>query len=57
VTVPTDTGEKSITINDGSGAMELKDENSNSIKMDKTGITISAGAGNVTIKGIMVAIN
>lgn len=57
LTVPTGSGEKSITINDSSGAMELKDENQNSIKMDSSGITISSGAGNVKIKGLQVAIN
>ena len=55
--VPTGSGEKSIIINDSSGAMELKDENQNSIKMSSSGITIEAGTGNVTIKGIQVMIN
>ncbi len=57
LTVPTGSGEKSITINDSSGAMELKDENQNSIKMDSSGITIQAGTGNVIIKGTQVMIN
>lgn len=42
---------------DSSGTMEMKDENSNSIKMDASGITIQAGSGNVTIKGTQVLIN
>ena len=50
-------GEKSIVINNDSSAIELKDENSNSIKMDSSGITIQAGTGNVTIKGTQVLIN
>lgn len=52
------TKEKSITVNNDSGAMELKDENSNSIKMDSSGITIQAGpTQNVIIKGLQVMIN
>ncbi len=48
---------KTIILND-SGAIEIKDENMNSIKMDSSGITIQAGAGkNVVIKGTMVQIN
>ena len=55
--VPSGSGEKTIVLNDA-GAMELKDENSNSIKMDAKGITIQAGTGkNVTIKGTKVLIN
>jgi Rhs element Vgr protein len=50
-------GEKSIILNNDSSAIELKDENSNSIKMDSSGITIQAGSGNVTIKGTQVMIN
>jgi Rhs element Vgr protein len=57
LSVKTASGEKSIILNDDSGAMELKDENSNSIKMEASGITIQAGTGNVTIKGTMVQIN
>jgi hypothetical protein len=57
LSVKTTTGEKSIILNDDTGAMELKDENSNSIKMEASGITISAGTGNVTIKGTQVLIN
>jgi Rhs element Vgr protein len=57
LSVPAGSDKKSIIINDG-GAIELKDENMNSIKMDSAGITIEAGAGkNVTIKGTMVKIN
>jgi hypothetical protein len=56
--VATTTGEKSLTINNSSGAFEMKDENQNSVKMDSSGITIQAGAGkNVTIKGTQVMIN
>jgi Rhs element Vgr protein len=57
LSVKTASGEKSIILNDDSGAMELKDENSNSIKMEASGITIEAGTGNVTIKGTQVMIN
>ena len=57
LSVKTTSGEKSIILNDDSGAMELKDENSNSIKMDASGITIDAGTGNVIIKGAKVMIN
>lgn len=55
--VPTGAGEKSIIINDSSSAMELKDENQNSIKMDAQGITIQSSSGMVTIKGTQVLIN
>jgi hypothetical protein len=52
------TGQKSIIINDDSGAMILSDENNNTIKMDSSGITIQAGpTGNVIIKGLQVMIN
>ncbi len=57
LSVKTASGEKTIILNDDSNAMELKDENSNSIKMDASGITIEAGSGNVTIKGTQVLIN
>ena len=57
LSVKTASGEKSIILNDDASAMELKDENSNSIKMDSSGITIQAGTGNVTIKGTQVLIN
>lgn len=58
LSVTTATGEKSVTINDSSGAMVLADENNNSIKMDTSGITIQAGpTGNVIIKGLQVMIN
>lgn len=50
-------GEKSIVLNDDSGALIMKDENQNSIKMDATGITISSSSGIVTIKGSQVLIN
>jgi Rhs element Vgr protein len=55
--VTTSSGGKSIIINDSSGAMELKDEHGNTIKMEASGITIQAGKGNVTIKGTQVLIN
>jgi Rhs element Vgr protein len=57
ISVPGAAGEKTIVINDDSGAIEIKDDNQNSIKMDSSGITIKAGSGNVTIKGTMVMIN
>ncbi len=57
LSVTTSSGEKTIILNDDSGGMELKDENSNSIKMSASGITIEAGSGNVTIKGTQVMIN
>ncbi len=50
-------GEKSVIINDSSGAIEMKDEHGNTIKMEASGITIQAGSGNVTIKGTQVLIN
>jgi Rhs element Vgr protein len=55
--VAADSGEKSIVINDSSGAMEMKDENQNSIKMSAQGITIQSASGIVTIKGAQVMIN
>lgn len=55
--VPAGSGEKSLIINDTSGAFEMKDEHQNSIKMNAQGITIQAGSGNVTINGSMVRIN
>ena len=55
--VPAASGEKSLVINDSAGALELKDENQNTIKMDAQGITIQAGTGTVTIKGTLVQIN
>ncbi|SHN27452.1 type VI secretion system tip protein VgrG [Mucilaginibacter sp. OK098] len=57
LSVTTATGEKSVILNDDSGAFVMTDENQNSIKMDSSGITIEAGMGNVTIKGTMVMIN
>jgi len=57
VLVPTASGEKSLIMNDDAGAIELKDENQNSFKMDAQGITIQSGAGIVTIKGTQVMIN
>ncbi len=50
-------GEKSIILNNDSNALEIKDENQNTIKMDASGITIQAGTGNVIIKGMQVMIN
>ncbi|WP_143306500.1 type VI secretion system tip protein VgrG [Chitinophaga vietnamensis] len=47
---------KSFIINNDSGAIEIKDDHQNSIKMDSSGITIESGA-NVTIKGQKVMIN
>lgn len=55
--VPTSSGEQSLTINNDSGAIELKDDHQNTITMGSDGITIKAGAGNVTIKGLNVMIN
>lgn len=55
--VPAGAGEKTLVINNASGAFEMKDENQNSIKMDSQGITIQAGTGNVVIRGTMVRIN
>lgn len=54
--VPSGTGNKTITINDSSGALELRDENQNTIKMDGAGITIQSSKV-VTIKGAQVKIN
>ena len=55
LSVDTGSGEKTIILND-SGALEMKDENGNSIKMSSSGINIEA-TGNVTIKGAQVHIN
>jgi Rhs element Vgr protein len=55
ISAPVGTQEKTIVLND-SGAIEIKDENNNSIKMDASGITIQSSA-NVVIKGTMVQIN
>lgn len=52
----TPTGEKSIIMNDDSGAFIMEDENGNTIKMDMSGITIQSSK-NVTIKGSQVMIN
>ena len=57
LSVKTASGVKSIILNDSNSAMELKDENGNTIKMESSGITIDAGKGNVTIKGSKVMIN
>lgn len=57
LSVTTPTGQKSIILNDSSGAFAMTDENQNSIKMDPSGITIQAGTGNVIIKGTTVMIN
>jgi Rhs element Vgr protein len=57
LSVKTATGEKSVILNDNSGAFMMTDENQNSIKMDSSGITIQAGIGNVIIKGLQVMIN
>jgi Rhs element Vgr protein len=54
--VPSGSGEKSIIINSDASAIELKDENQNSIKMDAQGITIQSGK-TITIKGQLVKIN
>jgi len=50
-------GEKTIILNNEAGAIEIKDENQNTIKMDASGITIQSGMGNVIIKGLQVMIN
>jgi uncharacterized protein involved in type VI secretion and phage assembly len=55
--VPAGSGEKLLTINNDSSAIELKDDHQNTIKMDSSGITIQAGSGNVVIKGTQVKIN
>jgi Rhs element Vgr protein len=56
LSVPAGADAKTIVI-DGSGSIELKDENQNSIKMDSSGITIDAGPGTVTVKGSMIKLN
>lgn len=57
VLVPSGSGQKSIVLNNDSSALEIKDENKNTIKMESSGITIESGSGNVTIKGVQVLIN
>lgn len=54
--VPTASGEKSIILNTDASALEIKDENQNTIKMEAQGITIQSN-GIVTIKGSQVLIN
>jgi Rhs element Vgr protein len=55
--VPASGGDKTIII-DGSGSLEMKDENQNTITMGTGGITIQAGPGkNLTLKGTNVLIN
>lgn len=54
--VTASSGEKSLVLNDSGGAIELKDEHGNSIKMESTGITIQSN-GKVTIKGSQVFVN
>jgi Rhs element Vgr protein len=54
--VPAGGGEKTIVM-DGSGSLEIKDENQNKISMGPSGITIEAGSGNLTLKGTNVMIN
>lgn len=54
--VPAAKGSKTITVNDTSGALEIKDENANTIKMNASGITIQSSKV-VTIKGTQVKIN
>ena len=54
--VPGASGEKSIIINNASGALEIKDENQNIFKMDQQGITIQS-SGIVTIKGSQILVN
>lgn len=49
-------GEKSLTMNSTASAIEMKDENGNSITMDASGITIKADKI-ITIKGQTVMIN
>ncbi|MGN6297109.1 MAG: type VI secretion system tip protein VgrG [Ginsengibacter sp.] len=56
VVATTAAGEKSIIMNDDSGAFIMEDENGNTIKMDMSGITIQSSK-NVTIKGSQVMIN
>jgi len=53
----TASGEKTVVLNNESGALELKDENTNTIKMDASGITIQSDSGIITIKGTQVLIN
>lgn len=55
--VPGGSGDKSFIINNDSSAIEIKDDNQNSIKMDSSGITIQSSSGNVIIKGVQVMIN
>lgn len=54
--VPTASGEKSIIMNTDASALEIKDENQNTFKMDAQGITLQS-SGIVTIKGSQVLIN
>ncbi|RAJ80141.1 Rhs element Vgr protein [Chitinophaga dinghuensis] len=50
-------GVKSMVLNDDGSAIAITDDHQNKITMDSSGITISAGSGNVVIKGGKVLIN
>jgi Rhs element Vgr protein len=56
ITISVDGGKQSIVLNNASKAIELKDDNGNTIKMESSGITIQSDK-NVTIKGLKVMIN
>lgn len=56
ILAPVSGGEKSLTLNTASNAIEMKDENNNTIKMDTSGITIQSSKM-ITIKGQTVKIN
>lgn len=47
---------QSITLKDGPGAIEIKDSNGNSVKLEASGITVEAAA-KVTVKAATVAVS
>lgn len=56
LSVKTSKGEMSVVLNNSSSALELKDDNNNSITMDPAGISINSGK-TIVISGKQVKIN
>lgn len=55
ITLQTPAGQ-TVTLSDGPGSIELQDSNGNDIKMDSSGVTVTASA-NVTINASQVSIS
>lgn len=49
-------GGQKITLKDGPGSVEIRDSNGNSIKLESSGITVTASA-NVTVRASQVEVN